>query len=593
MREKIGNIIFIIIVGLIIIGAGVAAYFGYDAYRKNQASTTYKDMNKYWGTLAQDEMILLLNHEVTEEKAYYIDGEIYLSLDFVQDSINDRFYYDTEQASVLYMMPYHLERFIPGEKGYYEGDEFKATSYAYIIEKEDALYISLSFIEPFSPVEFQVLENPKRVWVTTDFESDIEFTKVIQEGVIREKGSIKSDILEDIAMDEVLIVIARWEDWSYVMTPRGIKGFISNEAVGEKFAAKNETNYEKVSMPSLTKDTPICLGWYQIFEKQTPGDFLAFIEKADAMNVISPTWYSVTDNEGTIRSIADKEFVDIAHEKGLQVWALVENINYATGLDNVKLLSSYKARQNMISQLIGEVKAFGIDGLNVDFEALSSECGTHYVEFLRELSIACRTEKIILSIDNYVPAAYNMFYNRAEQGDIADYVIIMGYDEHYNGSKPGSTASLPFVKEGIDNTLKEVPANKVINAIPFYTRLWRFEQADASMLDSDLYEDATWGKGILTSESKNMATSKALLTSYCEDIKWLEEENQYFGEYELEGYKYRMWLEDIKSLEAKIQYGDEQNLAGLACWKLGLETEDVWPLIKKYSKAQRFTGFSG
>lgn len=94
------------------------------------------------------------------------------------------------------------------------------------------------------------------------------------------------------------------------------------------------------------------------------------------------------------------------------------------------------------------------------------------LSFIRELSIACRANNIILSIDNYVPE-YTYYYNRREQGIVADYVVIMGYDETLPSSEtPGPVASLNFVRKGITDTLNVVDKSKVINGIPFYSRVW-------------------------------------------------------------------------------------------------------------------------
>ena len=117
----------------------------------------------------------------------------------------------------------------------------------------------------------------------------------------------------------------------------------------------------------------------------------------------------------------------------------------------------------------------------MDFEQLSSDCGPHYVEFIRELSIQCRNRGLVLSIANYVPFNFNDYYRLDIQGQVADYVIIMGYDEHWHGSKdPGSVASISYVSGGLDRTLQEVPANKVVNALPFYTILWKTEGTDVT-----------------------------------------------------------------------------------------------------------------
>ena len=189
------------------------------------------------------------------------------------------------------------------------------------------------------------------------------------------------------------------------------------------------------------------------------------------VNVISPTWFSVSDNDGNVSSLASGEYVMQAHEKGLKVWGLVDN--FSENMSTTTVLSNTAARQNLENQLVTYALKAGLDGINVDFESLSEDVGIHFLQFLRELSIQCHENNLVLSVDNPVPEDFTSHYDRAEQGKVVDYVIIMGYDEHYVGSDAGSVASLPWVEQGVKDTLAEVPAKRTILAIPFYTRLWK------------------------------------------------------------------------------------------------------------------------
>ncbi|MDE6320318.1 MAG: chitinase, partial [Lachnospiraceae bacterium] len=192
----------------------------------------------------------------------------------------------------------------------------------------------------------------------------------------------------------------------------------------------------------------------------------------EGLNVISPTWFTLTGNEGEFSSFAAASYVQRAHEMGLEVWGLVGNVE-SVDVDMYELLSRSSSRWKLITNLVAAAQEYDLDGINIDFENLSLDAGEPFIQFIRELSIPCRKYGIVLSVDNYVPMNHTDHYDRAEQGVVADYVIIMGYDEHYNGSKEaGSVASINFVENGIKNTVADVPAKKVINALPFYTRLW-------------------------------------------------------------------------------------------------------------------------
>jgi spore germination protein YaaH len=285
------------------------------------------------------------------------------------------------------------------------------------------------------------------------------------------------------------------------------------------------------------------------------------------VNVISPTWFSISSNDGDISSLASEEYVKTAHDQGLEVWALVDNFNES--VDTTQVLSSTSSRGKLVNQLIAAALQYGLDGINIDFESLEEEAGDGYIQFIREISVKCRLNGIVLSVDDPVPMSYTAFYDREEQGIVADYVIIMGYDEHYAGSEEaGSVASLTFEKEGIENTLKEVPAEKIISGVPFYTRIW---QTDAS--------------GAVTSEAVGMSTAEQWVTDNGLTTNWSQETSQDYAEVETaDGSKYQVWLENERSLEEKAKLVKEYDLGGIAAWKLGLEKASVWDVISSYTQ---------
>lgn len=312
-------------------------------------------------------------------------------------------------------------------------------------------------------------------------------------------------------------------------------------------------------------DTPVNMVWHQV----TTMEANAYLEEATAamtgVNVISPTWFSIADNSGNITSIASSDYVAQAHAKGLKVWGLVDN--FSADISTTETLSSTAARQNLISQLVNQAVSVGMDGINVDFEYLSEEVGIHFLQFLRELSIECHKNNLVVSVDNPVPEDFTSHYDRAEQGRVVDYVIIMGYDEHYVGSEEaGSVASLPWVEKGIQDTLAEVPPERVINAVPFYTRIWKVSG------------------GALTSEAVGMDTARESVSKYNGETYWDKTTGQNFASYENEGADYKVWLEDGESIAAKVKLVPQYGLAGVAAWKLGFENSGIWQVISENLK---------
>ena len=214
----------------------------------------------------------------------------------------------------------------------------------------------------------------------------------------------------------------------------------------------------------------------------------------------------------------------------------------------------------------------------MDFEQIPTDVGDHYIQFIRELSVLCRVNNLVLSVDNYVPKGYNTHYHREEQGVMADYVIIMGYDEHFAGSyEAGSVASY------IEETLRDVPADKVINAVPFYTRLWNeTPKTDEERAEDQGTEAASYSMKV-NSEALGMEEAAQRVSEAGATVIWDDTVKQNYAEWQGDNDStYRIWLEDASSLEVKLGLMKDNNLAGTAAWKLGFETSDIWDLIQKY-----------
>ena len=219
--------------------------------------------------------------------------------------------------------------------------------------------------------------------------------------------------------------------------------------------------------------------------------------------------------------------------------------------------------------MMAEAQKYGFDGWNIDFETLSSKTGPHYIQFIKELSVRCRQEGIVLSVDNYVPASYNEFYDLEAQGKVVDYVIIMAYDEHYSGSEnAGSVASLGFLKNAVNGTLKKMPKERIVMAIPFYTRLWAEQEVD--------------GEVKLSSEALTMNGAKDVLSRNKVTAQYDEASGQNYAEYSKNGITYKIWMEDMDSLHERLKVIAGADVAGVAAWRLGFETEQVWPVIEAY-----------
>lgn len=531
--------------------------------KKYTPSDVRMELEDYYQIPLEDEVVLILQDSVSETRGRLSGGVVYLPYQTVTETLGGRFYWDQASQKMLYTTPDEILEIIPGSSTYLSKGQEIQKEYEIVQEIKDEYYIALDFLEEHMKIQAKTYENPVRTVLTYKWKT-IKTVAAEEDTVVRYQGGIKSPILTDVKKGDALTVLEEMENWSRVMTADGIDGYVEKKYISKPQEAElvYEGNYEE-NYTSLTRDYKINLAWHQVTSEAANETFEDAVKDAKGVNVISPTWFSVTGNEGTISSLASADYVNKAHAKGMEVWGLIDN--FSENISTLETLSNRESREHIIQKLAEEARRVGLDGINVDFEALKEEEVPHFIQFLRELSITCRADNLVLSIDDPVPQ-YTSFYNRKEQGIIADYVIIMGYDEHTIGSeKAGSVASLPFVEEGIRLTLEEVPKEKVINGIPFYTRLW----TEAN-------------NGTVTSQVFGMDEADQYVSEKGMDVYWNKDVSQNYGELQTENGIEKIWLEDEESLEAKMQLVEKYELAGSAAWKLGFERADVWAVISKY-----------
>ena len=539
------------------------------------------DLNEYFGIESEEQVGITINNEVIEAGAMRVDGHLYLSYEVVRDYLNDRFYWDPNENILLYTLPREMVRASVGSKDYTISKETKSEDYVILKTNGSTAYIAADFVQQYTNMDYQVYENPDRVMIVNEFGETT--TAVLKRDTrIRLKGGAKSPILTEVKKGDKVTVIDQVEGWKKVRTEDGIIGYLRASMLRKEATEITSREFTEEEFTSITSDKTINLAWHQVASTTANSTVLETIANTKGLTTLSPTWFSVADNNGNLNSIASQEYVNYAHQSGIDVWALVDN--FGDNIDQMELLSHTSARENLENQLISEALKTGIDGINVDFEKIPKEVGEHYIQFIRELSVKCRINNLVLSVDNYVPKGYNEHYHRKEQGIVADYVIIMGYDEHFSGSyEAGSVASYEYVKEGIEEALKDIPAEKLINAVPLYTRLWKeVPKTEEELAEQEGTEAANYPMKV-TSEAMGMKAAAAKVSEAGVTAVWDDTVKQNYAEWTgADGATYKIWLEDAQSLEAKLELMKANKLAGTAAWKIGFETSDIWELILKY-----------
>ena len=537
----------VLVVCLLIV---LVSLIGGAVYGINKLIPTSKqmDLTEYYGQNADGEASLVAGTQKLEQKALISGDEVYIPLDVVNGYLNQRYYWDSANKKILYATPTSLtEEAASDQPG------------GNVWLKESTVYLKLDYVKKYTDIDSYIYKDPARIAIQYKF-SNVQTVTVKKDTVIRYRGGIKSKILTKTAKDTVLRLMNEGEDWDQVATDDGYIGYIQKKKVSAADTTDYKRSFKAEAYSYFTMDEPVNLAWHQVTSTDANNYFADTTQNMTGVNVISPTWFSVSDNDGNVSSLASGEYVMQAHEKGLKVWGLVDN--FSENMSTTTVLSNTAARQNLENQLVTYALKAGLDGINVDFESLSEDVGIHFLQFLRELSIQCHENNLVLSVDNPVPEDFTSHYDRAEQGKVVDYVIIMGYDEHYVGSDTGSVASLPWVEQGVKDTLAEVPAKRTILAIPFYTRLWK-----------------TTDGGALTSEAIGMDQAQQAISDNGAETYWDKTTSQNYGTYEGDGASYQIWLEYSKSIAEKVKLIPKYKLAGVAEWKLGFENSGIWSVI--------------
>ena len=517
------------------------------------------------------EVVLVLQNQIYEKKGLLIDGRVYIDYDTVVQEFNHRFYWDYNENVLTYSTPEEIIRADASSNTYTVTKSMVETEreYEYPIAEvfADKVYLSLDFVKQYSDLTFQYYKDPNRV-VINYLWGDYLYTEVSKATQLRYEPNIKSPILLELPVGTSLVYVdteeAPEKGFVKVMTEDGVKGYIKKKSTKEAYYQTLESTYQEPEYTAQSRTEKINLAFHQVFNQDANAGLEDLIDRTKGVNVVSPTWFSIDDVSGTITSLASEKYVTRANSRGLEVWALVNDFN--TDVSMKELLSYSSRRDTLSNALIEKALAYKLNGINIDFENISSEAGVDYIQFLRELSVKCRNNGIVLSVDNYVPSAYTEYYDREEQGKVVDYVITMAYDEHHgNSEEAGPVASLGFVSDAVNNILEVVPKEKVIIAIPFYTRLWK-EGAD----------------GTLSSETYAMSPAADLIKNNGVEAKWDDVSGAYYVEYNKDGDTYKMWQEEDKSIEEKMKVIYDADVAGVAEWKLGLENSSIWNVIIRY-----------
>lgn len=556
-KKKAAPVLVVLILIVLVGAAGVVSFL----INRYKPGTEYMAGNEYFNLTDENSVALIQNGELLEEQAVLIGGEPYAAYTYVESQLNSCFYWDEETKGILLTTSGGVQTLLPGDAAVAKTPGGQP---AVQQESDGNVYISLDVVKEYTDLDYAYYSDPNRVVIRNEWDGVEQATVQSDTAQVRQKGGIKSLILADVQKGDTLLYLENLDNWCKVMTADGYTGYIQTEDISEPEAIEARTA-KKDSYERIARDHKINLVWHQSTSTESNDAMAEMTAEMTGVNVISPTWFSVTDETGTISSLASADYVKLAHDAGREVWGLIDNFNEA--FDETTDLAYASVRSRIIEQLLAEAASCGMDGINVDFENLKEAGIPHYLQFLRELTSAAHAQNLVVSVDTPVPQAYTMYYQRGEQARFVDYMIVMAYDEHFAGSEEaGSVSSLLFVQQAVEEMTRVMPADQVICGIPFYTRVWTEK----------------FGQSAITSEVLGMDGAKNYAKENQMTETWDASLGQNVATVETSDARYTIWMEDEQSMEEKLKVIQSADLAGVAEWKLGFECADVWSLISEY-----------
>ena len=525
-------------------------------------TSSKRDPKEYFGIEGRDEVGVVVNGHVFETPGITLNEEIYLPIDEVSKYLNPGFFYSENENMFIITTP--VEKIAVSVADSAEQNLF--------VSRDGKNYISYNYLYQYTDMDGDVvLGDTDRIVIRTVFDYDMR--TVGEKAVVRERPTIRGLVLEKPEAGTQVSILESDGSmdagaWTYVTTPTGYTGYIENKYLeGDMIHVTEDRVRPELIYTHILREDKINMVFHQT-DNQASNNMLAqSLEGVSGVNVIAPTWFYLESPEGDMSSVASDTYVATAHSRGLSVWTVANDFDGAvnSSKDTFSALSTYAGRSKIIDTIVSETVRVGADGINIDFEKVNADCAPYFQEFIRELSVSCRTQGLVLSIDAYVPT-YTKYIGRAELARTADYIVCMCYDEHTSGSETaGSVSSLSFVQKGIRDTLKEVPPEQTVIALPFFTRLWKVNENAAP-----------------TSSAMGMGEAAAWLSENAANVVWDEETGQNYAEAKGVDGTSKIWIEDAQSISEKMKEVMAAGCAGVAEWKLGLETQDIWQVISDH-----------
>ena len=513
--------------------------------------------------------LVINNRNVTEnlKKDILIEnGEIYISKQDLGNFFDKYIYEDQETEQVITTYNKKIAE-ISFDKNVVTINGVEKTTYAHAIKKDDTVYLPISELKDVYDIEINNIESTKVLVIDS-------LSKEQKKAVLNSNQSVKSSkkfiakTVDRVKKGECVIVISNENGYAKIRTEEGKIGYVKSNKLANEVVARQDMEEEKQIQGKVN------LVWDYYSQVANAPDRTD--TKMDGVNVVSPSFFSIDKNGKLVENVGERgqAYLEWARNNNCKIWPMVQNAGDSTMMDTTsKIMNSYEKRKALIESIVNVCIKYKLDGINIDFENMRKDDKDLYSRFIIELEPRMKELGLVLSVDVTAPDGsdtWSLCFDRHVIGDVADYIIFMAYDEYGESStKSGTTAGYDWVELGIKKFLEteEVEPEKLILAVPLYTRLWTEDSA---------------GKVI----KKSVVSMKDIDSTIPSDVerKWDDKLKQYYVEYNDGNNLKKMWIEDVKSLKEKVSLITNYKLGGVASWEKGMETDEVWKLFQEALK---------
>ena len=492
-------------------------------------------------------------------KVYVKDNIIFLSLSDMRNFFDKYIYVDEKYGKVISTYNSNIVT-LDINNGQIQLNDGNVSMAQTPFEVDGVLYVPFSQMEEAYDATCTYISETDTVIIDTE-DRDKTFATLTKNTNLKSRTRNLSRTIAKLEENEEVMIVEQDDSWSEVRTSKGKIGYIENSAIGSKSEVKSTKTEDDKSNEKIN------MFWDYFYSEESIPDRTG--QSFESVNVVSPSFF-VLNSDGEIRTnigYRGEAYLNWAHGNGYEVWAMFSNDSLQQLTSDI--INDYEARKNLILDIVELAKQYGLDGINIDFENMYREDEDMFSRFIIELEPRLKAIGKTLSVDVTAPDgadSWSMCYDRNVIGDVANYIVFMGYDQYGEAStEPGTTSGYEWVKVNLDKFVEteEIEPEKIILGLPFYTRVWTTQ--NGKLVRTDVVA------------MKNVDTN---IPAGVEKV-WDEVTRQNYIKYDSNGYTREMWIEDIESYKEKLLLINEYGLGGVANWCKDMELEEIWNVINE------------